>query len=121
MPRTQAAPVLAQVQANEMAQGLTTDMALLWSSLTFEPTAAPFGAEIAGAGLATPALSSPCPTVSPMPPANRDHDRVPDSVRVDFTGCTFTGATVAVALSGTIDIVDPTPTDADLAVAWKSR
>jgi len=119
MQPTQPAPVLTQVQANEMAQGLTNDMDLLSSSLTFEPTAAPFGAEIAGAGLATPALSSPCPTVSPMPPANRDHDRVPDSVRFDFTGCTFTGATVAVALSGTIDIVDPTPTDSDRAIEWK--
>jgi hypothetical protein len=118
-PTQPATPVLSQVQANEMAQGLTTDMDLLSSSLTFEPTALSFemGGEMAG--VATPALSSPCPTISPLPPANQDHDRVPDSVRFDFTGCIFTGPTVAVSLSGTIDIVDPTPTDSDRAIEWK--
>ena len=116
---TQPAPVLTQVQANEMAQGLTNDMDLLSSSVTFEPSATPFSADVDGSTAATPALSSTCPTVSPLAPANSDGDRVPDSLRFDFAGCSFTGTRFTVALSGTIDIVDPTATTTDHAIEWK--
>ena len=116
---TQPTPVLSRAEANDMAQELTTDVDLLSSSLTFSPTAAPLGADVEGGVAATPALASPCPTVSPLPPANSDGDRVPDSLNFDFTGCTFTGTRFTVALSGTIDIIDPTPTATDHAIEWK--
>jgi len=46
---------------------------------------------------------------------------VPDSVRIDFTGCTFTGDAHTVTLSGSIDIVDPTPTTTDRAFRTRSN
>jgi len=116
---TQPTPVLSRVEANDMAQELTTDVDLLASSVTFAPSATPFSADVDGSTAATLALSSTCPTVSPLPPANSDGDRVPDSLRFDFTGCSFTGTRFSVALSGTIDIVDPTATTTDHAIEWK--
>jgi len=116
---TQPTPVLSRVEANDMAQELTTDVDLLSSSVTFEPSATPFSADVDGSTAATPALSSTCPTVSPLAPANSDGDRVPDSLRFDFAGCSFTGTRFTVALSGTIDILDPTPTTTDHAIEWK--
>jgi len=41
---------------------------------------------------------------------------VPDSVHVDFAGCTFTNGTYTASLSGSIDFVDPTPTVTDRAL-----
>src|SRR5206468_11480657 len=61
------------------------------------------------------------PTRSPSPPTNSDGDPVPDSVRVDFTGCTFTGDGHTVTLSGSIDIVDPTPAITDRAFRTRSN
>jgi len=56
------------------------------------------------------------PTRSPASPANADGDRVPDSVRIAFTGCGFAAGTEADTVRGTIDIVDPTPAVADRSV-----
>ena len=56
------------------------------------------------------------PTVEPSPPVNSDADAVPDSVRIDFTGCTFTRGSVIHTLAGTIDLIDPTPTSTDFSV-----
>src|SRR5439155_1262591 len=50
-----------------------------------------------------------------------DADSVPDSVRIDFTGCTFTGDAHTVTLSGSIDIVDPTPAITDRAFRTRSN
>ena len=41
---------------------------------------------------------------------------MPDSVRVDFTGCTFSNPPYTATLGGTIDFVDPTPTTPDMAL-----
>ena len=46
---------------------------------------------------------------------------MPDSVRIDFTGCTFSGDAHTVTLSGSIDIVDPTPTTTDRAFRTRSN
>ena len=110
--------VISRVQANDMAQELTTDVDLLSSSVTFESSTTPFVASLSGSAT-MPSLTGPCPTVSPLPPTNSDADRVPDSVRFDFTGCSFTGERFTFALSGTIDILDPTPTDSDRAIEFK--
>lgn len=111
--------VISRVQANDMAQELTTDVDLLASSVTFESSTTPFAAEVSGSSTTPSLSSSPCPAVSPLPPANSDGDRVPDSVRFDFAGCSFTGTRFTIALNGTIDIIDPTPTDSDRAIEWK--
>jgi hypothetical protein len=63
------------------------------------------------------ALNSPpllcTPTRSPLPVTNSDLDPVPDSVRVDFTGCLLNHPFATESLGGTIDYVDPTPTVTD--------
>src|SRR5256885_14733350 len=46
---------------------------------------------------------------------------LPISVRIDFTGCTFTGDAHSVTLSGSIDIVDPTPAITDRAFRTRSN
>ncbi len=53
------------------------------------------------------------PVRSPLPVVNSDADLVPDSVRVDFTGCLINGPFVVDSLAGTIDFIDPTPTVTD--------
>jgi len=68
-----------------------------------------------------PSSASCTPTRTPSPSANSDGDPVPDSVRVDFTGCTFTDGGHTVTLSGSIDIVDPTPTTTDRAFRTRSN
>jgi len=117
---TQPTQVITRVQANDMAQELTTDVDLLASSVTFESSTTPFAAEVGGSAT-TPSLSGsgPCPAIGPLPPANSDADRVPDSLQFNFAGCSFSGTRFTVALSGTIDIIDPTPTDSDRAIEWK--
>ena len=114
---TQPKPMLSRAEADTMAQELTTDVDLLSSSLTYSPTAAPLVADVAGPTPA-PALSSPCPAVTPMPPTNSDGDPVPDSVQLNFAGCSFSGPEYTVSLSGTIDVVDPTRTVTDHAIKW---
>lgn len=59
----------------------------------------------------TPLLCNP--TRAPLPIVNSDADLVPDSVRVDFTGCLINGPFVVDSLAGTIDFIDPTPTVTD--------
>ncbi|MDH4131424.1 MAG: hypothetical protein OEV95_06420 [Gemmatimonadota bacterium] len=54
--------------------------------------------------------------ITPTAPANSDSDAVPDSVRFDYTTCVFTRGAMTHTLSGTIDVLDPTPTTTDLAV-----
>src|SRR5690242_2927585 len=56
------------------------------------------------------------PARTPASPANADGDRVPDSVRIAFTGCGFAMGTEADTVRGTIDIIDPTPAVADRSV-----
>lgn len=71
-------------------------------------------------GMPAPALDgSPTtcvPTRSPLPVANSDGDRVPDSVEVTFPGCAFAAGDEADTIRGAIDIIDPTPTTTDHAV-----
>jgi hypothetical protein len=66
-----------------------------------------------------PALTPPpaCVTRSPLPPANSDGDRVPDSVRLAFNDCVANYALSSDTVRGTIDILDPTPSTTDHA--WK--
>ncbi len=68
-------------------------------------------------GNANPTLSPQCqPTRSPNPPVNSDSDAVPDSVRIDFTGCVISRPLATITLGGTVDIIDPTPDVTDHSV-----
>jgi len=96
-------PVLTQPEANAVAEVVATDAASLVGGATLDAAAGmPFA-------------------VAPSPPTNSDGDPVPDSVRIDFTGCTFTGDAHSVTLSGSIDIVDPTPAITDRAFRTRSN
>ena len=109
------AGTLTQVEANAVAEEITTDAATLVQGATFgSSSGAPFAVgPILGAPVMATASTNCTPTQSPASPTNSDGDPVPDSVRVDFTGCTATDGSYAATLSGTIDFVDPTPSTTD--------
>ena len=70
----------------------------------FSVAAIPFGSQC-----------TPAPTVSPVP-ADQDSDVVPDSVRFTFEPpCVLSLPLRTITRSGVIDVVDPTPAEADWA------
>ncbi|PYO96898.1 MAG: hypothetical protein DMD60_08715 [Gemmatimonadetes bacterium] len=115
--------VLTQPQANAVAEVVATDAASLVGGATLDAaTGMPFAvAPMPGEPAMVPSSASCTPTRSPSPPANSDGDPVPDSVRIAFTGCTFSGDGHTATLSGSIDIVDPTPTTTDRAFRTRSN
>jgi len=116
-------PVLTQPEANAVAEVVATDAASLVGGATLDAaTGMPFAvAPMPGAPALATSSASCTPTRTPSPPTNSDGDPVPDSVRIDFTGCTFTGDAHTVTLSGSIDIVDPTPAITDRAFRTRSN
>src|SRR5213076_401578 len=79
--------------ARAVAEVVTTDAASLVGGATLdEATGMPFAmAPMPGAPAMAPSSATCSPTRTPSPVTNSDGDPVPDSVRVDFTGCTFSG------------------------------
>lgn len=116
-------PVLTQPQANAVAEVVATDAASLVGGATLDAaTGMPFAvAPMPGAPALASSSATCSPTRTPSPVTNSDGDPVPDSVRVDFTGCTFTGDGRTVTVSGSIDIVDPTPSTTDRAFRTRSN
>src|SRR5437879_9114594 len=84
-------PVLTQPEANAVAEVVATDAASLVGGATLDAaTGMPFAvAPMPGA----PALAAPSPSCTPprtpSPPTHPDRHPMTDSVRIDFTGCTF--------------------------------
>ncbi len=115
--------VLTQPEANAVAEVVTTDAASLAGGATLDVASGlPFDVLPMPGAPALPGSSVSCtPTRSPSPVTNSDGDPVPDSVRVDFSGCTFSRDGYTVALSGSIDLVDPTPTVTDRAFRTRSN
>jgi hypothetical protein len=116
-------PVLTQPQANAVAEVVTTDAVSLVGAATLDvATGMPFALAPMPGGPAMAASSASCtPTRTPSPVTNSDADPVPDSVNIDFTGCTFTGNGQTATLSGSIDLVDPTPTVTDRAIRVRNK
>src|SRR5437667_1063917 len=116
-------PVLTQPQANAVAEVVATDAASLVGGATLDAaTGMPFAvAPMPGAPAMATSSASCTPTRSPSPPTNSDGDPVPDSVRIDLAGCTFSGDAHTVTLSGSIDIVDPTPAITDRAFRTRNN
>ncbi len=106
---------LSQPQAQAVGDGVASDVAAVPEGMSFSASGSGLLAQLAAPAAAgtTPACT---PTRSPVSPANSDGDPIPDSVRVDFTGCTGSGGSYAVTISGTIDFVDPTPTTTDFGL-----
>ncbi len=110
-------PFLSKAQAESLGQVMALDADAMIEGTTFNGTSViPFG--LAGTTGLTSAVSlSGCmPSISPMPIVNSDLDPVPDSVRIDFTSCSFNTLRGTVSLAGTIDFVDPTPDSTDHAI-----
>ena len=118
---TSPSSTLTQAEANNVAEVVTTDAAQLPEGATFNSsTGAPFASGPMGAPVIDASAASCTPTKTPASPANSDGDPVPDSVHVDFAGCTFTNGTYTASLSGSIDFVDPTPTVTDRGLRTRS-
>ena len=114
---TSGTPALSAAQADTVAAVLTDDAEGLSDGATATGSAGS-GASFSVARLpgSTPSFSTfllCSPVRSPLPIVNSDADLVPDSVRVDFTGCLINRPFVADSLAGTIDFIDPTPTVTD--------
>lgn len=107
---------LTQAQADSLAQVITADVDAMMQGVMVAnsdagvPSAAiDLGDRPGGSGRCVPARS-------PETPANSDGDPVVDSVRLDFSGCVISTARATITYSGTIDVIDPTPTETDHAV-----
>ena len=103
-PGGTADPSLSAAQADSVAAAVVADL-----------DGMPEGAVFDLFGLAPSAPQSPTgtlacePTISPFPPVNSDDDPIPDSIRIDFTGCVFEGRREIITLSGARDLVDMLP------------
>jgi len=109
---------LTQLEANALAEEVTTDAAALAEGSMFSSSSGvPLTiGPMAAAPVMTVGSGSCAPAKSPASPTNSDTDPVPDSVRFDFTGCTYSNPPYTATLAGTIDFIDPTPTDSDFAL-----
>jgi hypothetical protein len=106
---------LSAPQADSLGEELANDVSAVAELAAFDPST--------GVSLAPAAPGSqtapPCqPAVTPASPTNGDSDPVPDSVRVDFTGCSFTRGQFLLTFGGTIDVLDPNPTTTAFAVEF---
>ena len=105
---------LTQAEADFLAQTVTADVdAMLQGAGMSNSDAARLPA--APVELGDHPGAQCVPDRSPTPPQNSDADPVPDSVRLDFTGCVISTPRATIMYSGTIDIIDPTPVDSDFA------
>lgn len=109
---------LSQLEATTLAEEVTTDAAaLVEGSMFASSSGVPLSIGPMAAAPVMPVASGSCsPAKSPASPTNSDTDPVPDSVRFDFAGCTYSNPPFTATLSGTIDFIDPTPTDSDFAL-----
>jgi hypothetical protein len=120
-------PALSQAQADTIAEVISSDiddandgltsgasngLALSASALPVRPASLSvvglLGLECTPRPARTPA--------DPTPPADQDGDFVPDSVRWTFDPpCVLSLPLRTITRTGTVDLVDPTPTEADFA------
>ncbi|MGH7703651.1 MAG: hypothetical protein ACREMO_11185 [Gemmatimonadales bacterium] len=104
-------PALSVAMADSLAEAVTVDADEMIMSSSFNAAT--------GVGLAAPPsipIAPPCtPTVSPLPVTNGDADVFPDSVRLSFA-CNWTVGVLSYALTGLVDVVDPTPVNTDFNV-----
>lgn len=111
---------LSQPEAAAVGEAVATDVAALAEGSMFN---ASNGVPLAVGPMASAPAMAPAasctPAKSPASPTNSDADAVPDSVRFDFTGCTFVSGNYTGTLGGTIDFIDPTPTTTDFALETK--
>jgi hypothetical protein len=110
-----ATPLLSQSQADSIAEQVAFDAEDENTGATMTGDAGA-GAAASFAGLGPLGLARCMPTRSPASPGDGDSDGVPDSVRIDFTGCVLSWPLETDTVRGTIDVLDPTPLAADHSV-----
>jgi hypothetical protein len=110
-----ATPLLSQSQADSIAEQVVFDAEDENAGATMTGDAGA-GAAASFAGLGPLGLLRCLPTRTPTSPGDADSDGVPDSVRIDFTGCVLSWPLETDTVRGTIDVLDPTPAGADHAV-----
>ena len=110
-----ATPLLSQSQADSLAEQVAFDAEDENSGATMSGVAGA-GAAASFAGLGPAGLLRCAPTRTPAAPGDADADGVPDSVRVDFTGCVLSFPLETDTVRGTVDVLDPTKAVADHAV-----
>jgi hypothetical protein len=110
-----ATPLLSQSQADSIAEQVAFDVEDENTGATMTGDAG-LGAAASFTGLGPLALLRCTPTRTPASPTDTDSDGVPDSVRIDFTGCDFSWPFETDTVRGTIDVLDPTPSVADHSV-----
>lgn len=102
-PNATGNPSLSAAQADSVAAAVAADLDGMPEGAVFDQFALPSAPQ-------DPTSTMACaPTVSPFPPVNSDGDPIPDSIRIDFTGCVFAGRHETVTLSGARDLVDMQP------------
>ncbi len=103
-PNATENPSLSAAQADSVAAAVVADLDGMPEGAVFDvlglAPSAPLGST--GSMLCTP-------TVEPLPVVNSDDDPVPDSIRIDYTGCVIEGRHQIVTLSGARDLVDIVP------------
>lgn len=110
--------LLTQQQADSMSEelGYDADDEIATSTTSGASSAGLIAQYTPVAGVPAVAPSRLCtPTRSPAPPTDTDKDGVPDSVRFTFD-CVLSWPLETDSLTGTIDLLDPTPTVYDHAV-----
>lgn len=113
-----ATPALSAAQADSLGEVVVADVQSELDAVTTTGAVAfnPFPSALVVSGMRLGSSAGCTPTRTPAAPGNADGDRVPDSVRLDFTGCVIVRPLETDTISGTIDIIDPTPAAADHAV-----
>ena len=110
-----ATPLLSQSQADSLAEQVTVDADDENAGATMNGIAG-VGAAASFAGLGPLGLARCAPARTPVSPGDADSDGVPDSVRIDFTGCVLAFPLETDTVRGTIDVLDPTRLVADHSV-----
>ena len=113
-----ATPALSAAQADSLGEVVVADVQSELDAVTMSGAVAfnPFPATVVAPAISAAPGAICMPARSPVSPGNADGDRVPDSVRLDFTGCVVAHPLFTDTISGTIDVIDPTPTAPDHAV-----
>jgi hypothetical protein len=113
-----ATPIVSQAQAESLAKTVVSDVVSEMGTATMDGAAAApaAAAPLLATAVGTSTASQCIPAKSPVSPLDSDHDGIPDSVRFDYAGCVISYPLAIDSLSGTIDLIDPTPLTADHAV-----
>ncbi len=103
---------LTTSQAQDVADVISTDADAMIDASTMTSTGVTIAPGIQHS-------SPPCsPAMSPNPPSNDDGDAVPDSVRFDFAGCSFSRGPFDFEVTGLIDVTDPAPAPDDFGIRF---